>query len=83
MSRARRAGYAQFLLKTLLKRVDRARGSRANPKILAVCTILVRPSQIILSAFVIGDLRFVTSSRRKALITNHESQITNENRRRR
>jgi len=43
-------------LKTLLKKGDRAPQFHANPKIPAVCTILVRPSQIILSAFAIGDV---------------------------
>jgi hypothetical protein len=46
MSRARGAGYAQFLLKTLLKSAGDARDPRTNPKISAVCTILVRSSHI-------------------------------------
>jgi D-3-phosphoglycerate dehydrogenase len=48
MSRTCGAGYAQFLLKTLLKRVGRMRDSRANPKISAVCTILVRRRRLYL-----------------------------------
>ena len=42
MSRTRIADYAQFLLKTLLKRACCSRESRTNPSILAVCTIVVR-----------------------------------------
>ena len=43
MSRTRIPGYAQFLLKTLLKTTGRSRESGTNPNILAVCTIVVRP----------------------------------------
>ena len=43
MSRTHIADYAQFLLKTLLKRAGHSRESHTNPSILAVCTIAVRP----------------------------------------
>ena len=43
MSRSGSAGYAQFLLKTLLKRSARTHELRAIARILAVCTIVVRP----------------------------------------
>jgi hypothetical protein len=44
MSHRATAGYAQFLLKTLLKSTRRGDEFRANPNILAVCTIVVRSS---------------------------------------
>jgi len=35
-------GYAQFLLKTLLKNLGRSGQSGTNPSVLAICTIVVR-----------------------------------------
>ena len=35
-------GYAQFLLKTLLKNIGRSGQSGTNPNVLAICTIVVR-----------------------------------------
>ena len=44
MSHRTITGYAQFLLKTLLKSTRRGNEFRTNPNILAVCTIVVRSS---------------------------------------
>ncbi len=46
MSRMPNPGYAQFLLKTLLKNIGRSGESATNPNVLAICTIVVRRSQI-------------------------------------
>ena len=46
MSRTPIPGYAQFLLKTLLKNLDRTGESDTNPNVLAICTIVVRPTSV-------------------------------------
>ena len=46
MSRTPIPGYAQFLLKTLLKNVGRSGESDTNPNVLAICTIVVRPVSV-------------------------------------
>jgi D-3-phosphoglycerate dehydrogenase len=46
MSRTPIPGYAQFLLKTLLKNLGRSGESDTNPNVLAICTIVVRSTSM-------------------------------------